>query len=176
MTKTVRIYLDVDGVINASLSGSPQHWGANRTGVALADGYEYQIDWAPDMIAELADIENVEIVWTTTWRNDAPGAISPLIGAWGDARVLHPKRDPEQPTPREPSIYWKATAIFEEQAEEPGPFIHIDDEISHYPQWKSMGEALGGLLISPNPHYGITKKHIEAIKEYVAKQQFVEDE
>jgi hypothetical protein len=175
MTKTTRIYLDVDGVINAVLSGSPDHWGETAEGDAVADGNTYPIVWAPAMVAELAALENVEIVWTTTWRDDAVRSIAPLIGLGEDFRVLHPNRDPDAPLPMAHSIEWKAAAVFAEQAEDPSPFIHIDDEINYH-KWQGMIPALGGLAISPNPYYGITKKHIAMIKDYIAKQQFVEDE
>lgn len=175
MTNKTRLYLDVDGVLNADLSKSPQHWGYGLEGTATADGYDYKIRWAPELIERLYALEDVEIVWTTTWREDATKSLADLLGFGHSFRVLHPDRDPGADY-QWPSIKWKIAAIEAEQREDPSPFIHVDDEIIGVPAWEGWVLIHGGLAISPHPLYGITRKHMDSIEEYVAKQKFLAEE
>lgn len=178
MTYKTRIYLDVDGVLNADLSGSKDHWQESATGAAIADGRSYQITWAPELIRRLSALDDVEIVWCTTWRTDATKSLADLLGFGHNFRVLHPDSDPEAELPYMPSIQWKIPAILADLEENPvGGIIHIDDEVVFARQWVTMvSTILGGLAISPHPLYGITRKNMDAIETYIRKRQSMEDE
>lgn len=174
--KTIRIYLDVDGVLNADLSGSKDHWQKGAVGMASAEGYKYKITWAPELIRRLRALEGVEIVWCTTWRDDATRELAELLDFGHDFRVIHPTEDPTAPTPRIGSINWKVPAIKRDLEENPvDGFIHIDDEIIGVWEWGNLVPLLGGLALSPHPLYGITPKMMAAIETYVKKVSFVPD-
>ena len=162
--KKVRLYLDVDGVINAS---SPQlGWipvddiESVSEGIAVVGGQSYRIRWSPQLIQALLELD-VDIVWTTTWRDSAVLSLGPLVGLKPEYRVLHPISG----VTTFPSIFWKEESIRAEQYNNPSPFIHFDDEIDF---WLADREAkMGGLAISPDPNIGITAEHIQQAIAYI---------
>lgn len=159
----VRIYLDVDGVLNAQ---APSNWGGVSEGYATAEGSKYRMRWAPALLEALSALD-ADIVWTTTWRTDAADSLATLFGGFGqDFRVLHPNLDPHAETTF-PSIYWKLAAIAAEQAASPSPFVWLDDEIDLW-EAKDAGE-LGGLALTINAFTGITPAIIEKIEAYIAR-------
>lgn len=156
-----RLYLDVDGVINASQA---MGWGKLKKGPARSGGMTWRITWAPAMIEELRQLD-VELVWTTTWRDDALKSIAPLIG-WGEhGRVLHPIAPPGN----QPSIYWKVVSVAQDQRESKTPFIWIDDELTDLEPHEFVGltPRPTALLLSPNPLTGISPRHISKIKNWL---------
>lgn len=71
MSKTVWL-LDVDGVINADRAG----WGRAPVRGHVTDwrGDSYRMSWEPRLmtfIREVIDSEAAEVVWCTTWCDDA---------------------------------------------------------------------------------------------------------
>lgn len=157
--KRVRLYLDVDGVINAQM---PFGWGRLQNGHGKdSEGYEFRIRWAPRMIEELTKLD-VDLVWTTTWRSAAETAIAPLTGLTLPSRVLHPLSG----VTTFPSIHWKLEALIADQRESPSPFIWVDDEIGMRDMF--VAEALNGLAISANPVIGISVANVEAMQRYIA--------
>jgi hypothetical protein len=167
-TPKVRLYLDVDGVINTDTFG---HWGDSKDeGYAYAEGRGYKIRWSPAMIDALSALP-LELVWTTTWRDDAPAYIAPLVRweAGKTARVLHPPTGVmgDNTYLYWPSIYWKHEAVLLDQTETPSPFIWLDDELSE--RNLLAADLLGGLAIPINPVMGITPEVIAQIEEYIGR-------
>lgn len=171
MTKT-RMYLDVDGCINAfGYADAPESpWGAGSSGVASTGGdvgwslgTAYKIHWYQAMIEELRNLD-IELVWLTTWRNAAPISIGTLIN-WGQqARVLHPIDG----VSRFPSIYWKYEALLQDQKEDPSDFIWIDDELNHLPLLDDNSDTFDrGLLITPKPEDGISQRSVKLMKQFM---------
>jgi len=150
-----RLYLDVDGVLNAQM---PMGWGRLGNGYARVDGVEYKIRWAPAMIDALRSLD-VELVWCTTWRDNAKVSLAPLIG-WGEhGRVLHPWEEDVWP-----SIDWKFPAIQDDQKASPSRFIWIDDEIE-----SKMRDAFHeALVIKTNDRIGISTAQMQDIRDYLA--------
>ena len=145
-----RLYLDVDGVINAQM---PMDWGKLCNGHAGG----YSIRWAPRMVAELADL-NVELVWTTTWRDEAVTELAPLIG-WGEhGRVLHPAGGELI----WPSIDWKFEAVLADQAASPSSFIWLDDEL------EAEHKRHGGLVLTVPAALGITPRIMDMMRDWIA--------
>jgi hypothetical protein len=159
----VRLYLDVDGVINAQM---PFGWGRLQRQHVVADESTYRIRWAPRMVEALGALD-LEIVWLTSWRQWGPLSIAPAIGLGADSRVLHPNGDPDAKTPQDNSIYWKIEQLEADQSASPSRFIWVDDEINDEPMIRLRAENLGGLAISANDLIGITPKNIEQMQEYI---------
>lgn len=171
MTK-VRMYLDVDGCINAfrftDLESSL--WGETSTGIGHVEPEsdnprQYNIIWHQEMVESLRALD-IDLVWLTTWRSDAPKSIGKLIG-WGeDARVLHPLDG----ITRFPSIYWKYAALIQDQKDDPAPFIWVDDELDNFERWVDEEfEALESqsLIVAPNSILGISPRNVEDMREFI---------
>lgn len=179
---TVRLYQDIDGCLNVYASGQPwaeskdedglrgelsgtafsffDHSGDRTTGLVT----KFAMKWNSRLIDALNELD-VELVWTTTWRADAPG-VGKLVGLSHRNRVLHPKNGKTT----FPSIHWKYEALVAEQQESPSPFIWVDDEIIDLPRAAiETIHQLGGLYICPDPMFGMTPLHLERMREYIAQ-------
>lgn len=160
MTKTrVRLYLDVDGVLNAWYAD--HRWGDIAEGVAD----RFTIKWSPTMVAALAALD-VELVWLTTWRNEAQNIIEPLLGLtphWfhEPSRVLHPLSGETT----FPSMNWKFAALMVEQEENPCKFVWMDDELEH--NQIVWARATNGLAIPVDHNMGITPDQIKLAKVFI---------
>jgi len=177
----VRLYEDIDGCLNASFNArawrdkdnpeddggylrghaEPQHNDRGEdTGFPLG---RYRMEWNSRLIEALNTLD-VEFVWATTWRRDA-FAVGKLMGL-----IHHPQRvlHPIEGFTSFPSIEWKWAAIVQEQEFNPSPFIAVDDEWDGVSTFKREAlERMGGLLISPDPNFGITPADIEKMRAYV---------
>jgi hypothetical protein len=160
MEKT-RLYLDVDGVLNASFPD--QNWGVRNFGQASAGDAVWGIVWAPELITALAELD-VELVWTTTWRDDDKSGLADLLG-WGHhGRVLHPSAENIWP-----SIDWKFEAVINDQLASPGRFIWVDDELDNGVREATHRVFPMALLLEADPVKGVTKEQIEMMKLYLSK-------
>ncbi len=178
----VRLYEDIDCCLNASYNArawrdkdNPEDLGGYCRGRAYLyhddDGHrisefhtphDYRMEWNERLIAELNTLD-VELVWATTWRADAP-AVGELMGlTHEDQRVLHPLHG----RTTFPSIFWKFDAILAEQDRDPGPFIAVDDEWDSDPAMRATLELKGGLVVCPDPNLGITPADVKRMREYV---------
>ena len=187
MEKFVRVYQDIDCVLNAShnarawrtendtVDAGYRHGWARMThdddGYSLSQtgwtdfvGPKYKMEWNERAIAALNSL-TYELVWCTTWRADAL-EVGRLMGLTPKReRVLHPRSG----TTTFPSLEWKYDAVLAEQQENPAPFVWLEDELAGLPrQAREVIHQLGGLMIAPNPDIGLTPEHIKEIKAYIA--------
>lgn len=180
-TKLTRIYQDVDGCLNASWnalawkSRAIDEDAGYRSGLAPIYHSErgvksdrpithFKIEWNRFLVEEMNRLE-FDLVWLTTWRADALQIGRMLNLTPADERVLHPISGVTE----YPSIYWKYDALVEDHNRNPSPFVWIDDELRNVLGWKrEVIEGMGGLIISPDPNFGVTPDHIAEIKEYIS--------
>lgn len=174
----MKLYLDIDGVLNAA--HNRLSWGddgrriGNAVGGLSDDGKplpperhrKFRMMWSDTLIQELNKLD-VEIAFATTWRTDGRDSVAPLMGLNipDNPFVLLPLNG----TLSFPSINWKYDAMRERYAvDNTERFIWIDDELSDL-NWDSRVSAHfpHALLISPDPNVGISKNHIQRIKEYL---------
>lgn len=152
----VRAYLDVDGV----LSPMHQHQPSPYTDWRDSEG----TFWSPSMIRDF-DAVDVDVSWLTTHLDQANLILAPLFG-WSPRPVL--------PRTRE-RIWWKIDVLSVTHPPHE-PFIWIDDEID------ARRQALHGtletilsrlscpqLLVSPDPHVGLTPDHFSEMDEFVQR-------
>lgn len=160
----VRIYLDIDGVLNALNKKFPDTWETwDRKGVM-----GYPIAFSPDLISsinDIADREDVEIVWLTTWQHHAAAVFSPEIGVNGqDWRILYEEVPPT-------FSWWKLIQIQKDLEDNPSSkFIWIDDDIKHVSpaqKWISTLPETSKLVISPDSYYGLTPDDICAMIDFI---------
>lgn len=164
MTRII-IYLDVDGVINAIRNGTPSQ---KRTGFKdfrreVVRGF--QIQYAQEIIDQLnklAERDDLEIKWLTTWEEHAANDLSPAIGINGQHwEVL--TGDMHSWSGRD---WWKLRAIRDDHAKhQPELAIWIDDDIKREREaiyWAA--ETEGVLAISPFELDGLTSEDLNDIQ------------
>jgi hypothetical protein len=109
----VRLYLNVDGVINAFQSYKV--WDSE--GDFGSDDYKgFAVMWSMDMVDRLKSLESIdnglELIWVSSWMGDARGFAKLVgLGALGEkAKVVGPVSG----VMTFPDVYWKAEAIWED--------------------------------------------------------------
>ena len=108
----MRVYLNVDGVVNAF--SCHKVWDWDRIGSEDYKGYA--VRWSEEMVERLLELAEIgrglEIVWVSSWGSDCRGFAKVVgLGALGEkARVLGPLSGEMT----YPDIYWKAEAIWED--------------------------------------------------------------
>lgn len=122
MVEKVKLFLDVDGVINHWPSDFPTEFP-----VKSATCMRYQITYHAPIWKELAALD-VDITWLTTWCELANEWISPLIN-FPELPVLGSRKELEWDN----SSWWKLDQIRDLNLTE--PFIWIDDELGHYREY-----------------------------------------
>jgi hypothetical protein len=163
MTKAA-LLLDVDGPLNAytardrSMEGRTIHQATTSTGETFP--VRMRASDGPDLLNT-----GCELIWATTWEDDANKAIGPLIGLpnlpvidWIDRDHWNPER-----------LYWKTKRIVSWMNENrPGiPFLWLDDEVTKRDRVfieENCAEGSGILLITPR--YGLEEGHFERIEEW----------
>lgn len=152
-TVTSRLYLDIDGVLNVgSLRSATPDW---KDWQQLAVG-PAAVNVSPSMIAAIVALPVGEIVWATTWEEDADRL---LAAAAGMLRGLRHVRLLEQ---------WKREAIIDDLRDRPvRRFVWIDDEEAHPDNVAKVESATGatGFGITPHPARGLTRRHVESIRD-----------
>jgi hypothetical protein len=172
-----RIYIDVDGVLNAL----PRR-GTTTMAISEKTGWDeyrsaringYVITWATGLVNSLnslAEQEDIELVWVTTWRDLARTHIAPGIGLNGqDWRFLtdggeatgHLWGTPGQ-------TWWKLTAVRDDVRQDPvDRIIWIDDDLPLHTDAIEWALERGVTLVTPELSYGLTLSDVEGISEIV---------
>lgn len=172
---TTVIYLDVDGVINSLSKSAPkqntQWFGEWKQEIVQVHSGKYPILWSTELVKSLNEIvarPDVQLVWLTTWQDYAVSVLSPLIGLdVTGSEVLYPE---DQEDMYDAQYWWKLQVIKKDvETRKPEKFIWIDDDFGFEraaTMWVHSVEATV-LPISPYSIYGITKKNISAIIEFI---------
>jgi hypothetical protein len=132
----LRVYCDIDGVINA--------WHADRAwglGMESEDVSEYILAWSSRMVHVLGSLleeDGVELVWLSGWRTDAL-LVSKAIGWEGAGRVLGPVSG----VLSFPSVYWKAEALWEDLAGYQGYWAWFDTGVGAIAMEREYSELIG---------------------------------
>ena len=170
-TPRPRLFLDIDGVVNAPRPGWPE-----TTTFTVSDhrgaGYviNYSITVAPAMVAEIDRLRadhDLELVILSTWLEN-PAMVADLtraLGALRGGRLLTAPR-PKLSGWRPPT--WKRDAVLGDLDRKPGPFIWADDEevAAHGPIVKAALQ-LPSLMIAPDPARGLTRAHLAAVRTFL---------
>lgn len=165
----INIYWDVDGNINALSKGSPRQntqWFGNWN-LEKVEGFP--ILWSAELIEEIKVLdsrEDVANIWLTTWEHLAPKSLAPVIGVGHDWPVLAAT---DELAHQDINNWWKFALIQEHIAEtNPDKIIWLDDDLQYVRdavEWSTSQNNL--LAISPNPNFGLRKKDISAIMDFI---------
>ena len=168
-TPRPRLFLDIDGVINA-----PHPPWLSTTTFTVTDnqgaGYavNYTITVAPAMVAEIDQLRadfDLELTIVSTWLEN-PAMVSDLTKALG---ALHRPRLLAIP-PRKLGGYrsslWKREAVLEDLSQNPpSAFVWIDDdETPVQGNFVRRAYDLPALMIGPDPEHGLTAGDLAAIR------------
>lgn len=160
----VRIYLDVDGVLNAVTSGEPA-WGKP----ARIEVNGWPITYSRSLIEVLnrvSESPGVRVYWLTTWCHDAPQKLAAAIGLRGED---WPVVGFDHWQAKDHRAWWKLTAIREHLADFDGGVLWVDDDL-HYDQaavdWLREHPRVLGLC--PRSELGITPRQAHIIERFAA--------
>lgn len=162
------LFLDVDGTLipfgaerpypqyesPRTLPGPPAHPLLTRVDPALGTRLE--------RLAELG----CELVWATTWLDDANAALAPWLGLSPLRLVDWPDEDAEPWFgPRAP--HWKTRPLVAWAAG--SPFVWVDDEISDVDRaYVAAHHPSPALLHRVDHRYGLTDRDFAALEEWIA--------
>ena len=167
-----RLYLDIDGVINAD---APM-WG-DTVVVQVTENYgagykvRHKVTYSPILVAAIDSLRvefDVELVILSTWlENAAIFQMQKKLNAFRGSRWLNiPARGGRQ---QELPDMWKVDQLIGDLGDDPGPFIWVDDdEVPEHRQFVSNMTDLPSLLIAPNSAHGLTQQHLAAMQEFLA--------
>lgn len=165
-TEKARIYLDVDGVINAcNRSGLPE-WGWKSGEKVRVNGYG--ITYSPDFVSLLNRVaarRGVGVYWLTTWCYDAASKLAPALGIngteWPVVGHHHWSRSVGLP-------WWKHLAIVEHTEGFDGPVLWIDDDHGVDPAAVAWLRGQPQVqTIAPKTLIGVTRDQGQAIERFV---------
>lgn len=175
------IFLDIDGVVNivskrqGNLDKLPhlRVWNKWET----IEVTSYPITYSPELVSHLNRIsEKAEIVWLTTWKEEAVNDFAPAVGL-NDFRLIDPtgatdpwgtaasfKGNPE-------NRWWKLNGVLEHITSTGAPFVWIDDELRspmrNYVKQVASSFNVPNLLFVPYETMGIDSEHINRIDEFI---------
>ncbi|MFF9347222.1 HAD domain-containing protein [Streptomyces sp. NPDC014734] len=131
MTGSVQLpllFLDVDGPL-IPFGAEPQRYPTRLTSSDLggADGNPLLTRINPGHGPKLAALP-CEVVWATTWMDDANECVAPLIGLPRSAVVVWPEPSDVDEQDARDGLHWKTRALVERAAGR--SFVWVDDEIT----------------------------------------------
>jgi hypothetical protein len=167
-----RLYLDVDGVLNAevplfddvqTVAVTEDHGAGYRT--------EYQITWSPTVVRSLEAMRqdfDLELVWLTTWL-ESKTLIDQLTaavgGLAGGRRLVMPPRKLGGFI----SASWKRDALLADLKRDPATYVWADDVevVIHGPFVKAGFPAVESLHVAPSDEHGLTAEHLVEIRTFL---------
>jgi hypothetical protein len=162
MTRTL-LLLDVDGVLNPSAS---RRWldksDFRKRDTTVANGNTYPV-WLNrahgKMLLDLCADNNMELVWCTTWEDEANDFIGPRLGL------------PQLPVIKFGwnAMTWKFGAVLDYVQDRSLAWLDDDFQLHHkYRDWfLDLRGNTPTLLQETNPATGLTIDDINAIEEWV---------
>lgn len=151
------LYLDVDGVLSPYAHQAPT-WDDWRR----IDHAPYHLVLSESMATRLDRLE-AEIVWLTTWEDQANHYVGSALG-WDALDVVGRRRGPAD-------RWWKLEALRRRIRRDPHPFVWVDDELERRARMvEPWLDELGipHLLVSPDPETGLSSAELDEIERFVS--------
>ncbi|CCH17706.1 HAD domain-containing protein [Micromonospora lupini] len=149
------LFLDVDGPL-IPFGGTPQQYPTCETGTEPRETSSNPLlgrinpEHGPRLTALRCDL-----VWATTWMDDANETIAPQIGLPQLPVVIWPEPTDTDEQDERNGLHWKTRALVDWAAGR--PFAWVDDEITNTDRaWVSAHHAGHALLRRVDPRQGLT--------------------
>ncbi len=154
MTIRPLIFLDIDGTViplrNRVLPGVPARPDEGNPLLERIDPAD-----GPRLLALAGDL-----VWATTWMEEANEAVSPRLGLPKLPVVEWPDEDPV------PGLHWKTAFLVRWAAGR--PFVWFDDEVTDADQrWVTAHHPGGALLRRVHPFNGLADADFAAVRAWM---------
>lgn len=186
----IRIYLDVDGVLNAVPPAKDIVARSQWPNFESVKVNGYTITYAPELLRKLENlaglwayeedddemVQCVEIVWLTTWRELAVSALAPGIGFdathWRVVSDGNGAHGYQRLGFSDYSYWWKVDALASDLIANPVDYVVWldDDQISYRPSVTSLIRKFADtqfLPIAPATEIGLTVDHIDLVSEFI---------
>ncbi|MBO3747577.1 hypothetical protein J5X84_15985 [Streptosporangiaceae bacterium NEAU-GS5] len=149
------LFLDVDGPLIPF--GAPQI----RSGMRLPEGTNPLLDRIDTRVGGWLSALPCDLVWATSWMDDANEVISPILGLPELPVVEWPDTDEEGP------LHWKTRALVDWAAGR--SFVWVDDEITEHDRaWVSASHRGNALLHRVDPTLGLGSSDFTTIAAWLA--------
>ncbi|MFJ6700038.1 HAD domain-containing protein [Streptomyces sp. NPDC091272] len=160
------LFLDVDGPL-IPFGADSQPYPVYATGAELPDAAANplltRID--PEHGPRLAALP-CEVVWATTWMEDANECIAPRIGLPQLAVVVWPEPSDIDEQDERNGLHWKTRALVEWAAGR--PFAWVDDEITNTDRaWVAAHHQGQALLHCVDPRRGLADTDYVALESWL---------
>ncbi|GAA3041473.1 HAD domain-containing protein [Actinokineospora globicatena] len=157
---TAVLFLDIDGPL-IPFGLAPEQYAVHR---ADSPGNPLLVRVDPAHGPRLAALP-CELVWATTWENDANESVAPLLGLPPLPVVTWPDDAND-----DAGVHWKTRALVEWA--DGRPFAWIDDEITDADRaWVAAHHEGRALLHRVDPRYGLTDADYAVLAEWLRGQE-----
>ncbi|MFD8999000.1 HAD domain-containing protein [Streptomyces abikoensis] len=177
MTGSVQLpllFLDVDGPLipfGAAYQQYPTY--ATEPGLHGASRNPLLARVDPQHGASLAALP-CEVVWATTWMDEANECIAPLLGLQQLAVVVWPEPSDTDEQDERAGLHWKTRALVEWAAGR--PFVWVDDELTDTDRvWVAAHHPARALLHRVDARLGLTDGDYAALNSWL-RQPFGSEE
>ncbi|MER5885840.1 HAD domain-containing protein [Streptomyces sp. NPDC001941] len=161
------LLIDVDGPLNpyaAQKERRPEGYTTHRMSPTGWTGAKPLRVWLnPAHGAELLALtDRYELVWATTWKEEANEWIGPHLGLpelpYVDWPVMH-GRAPA-------GTFWKTQYVLEYAGDR--PFAWVDDDLTPYDhEWVERHHPADALMMTIDPRIGLTRVDFDRLAEWV---------
>lgn len=162
-------YSDFDGVYNISCDAE------KAVGVDVSPRGKYlaahnRIHWNPEVIGLMKEMyaTNVfDFMWHTTWNDSGDIQIAAEAMGVPELSTFSTPNFNDRSRNKKDWTHWKAEYIIRDQAENPRPFIWVDDEAPKYWEDHVRGHTRAqSLIISPRRMNGIRVRDIVNVLDW----------
>jgi hypothetical protein len=159
--------LDVDGVLNAVTRRPDRRvWNDYRSGWATARQHRWPITWSPTVVTTIADLHAaraVEVLWLTTWEDDANGDLIDLLGM---------PRLPVAGRSSDPDVviadgWWKLHVAQRIHRLAPDRRIVWTDDDLDYDSRAARWIRGAGLGVSPDTAHGLDSADLDRVRAFL---------
>lgn len=107
-----------------------------------------------------------ELVWATTWLDDANECIAPRLGLPRLAVVDWPEPSEQEERDRRAGLHWKTRPLLDRAGGR--PFVWVDDEISNADRaWTAARHGDRALLHRVDPRRGLRDDDLDLIEDWL---------